>query len=704
VKSTANSAPGAASAEVAKLMRREREAVADAFASALQAVPRWKVRIDAERSRWNGFLATEFFAFVDYLAERFRTGDIMYRQLLVGEKIKALYDPDTDDAERQRQTETVHATERRAFESLLKPRLSPDAWALLTAEINAVHGAFVSQAQKAQRVLLIGDCIFLDIVPFVVGELLQASVRLIPEYATSKNPIELRDQLRKMSARKFDLVFISPFSYEFAPAYSQLALPRGAVTGARQIAAVAEQAWADARGTINLAANLFDCPIIVHNSAAVVREEGPVKRAVKSTLTGRARALGRLHVNAMLEAHVREANAASFKHLFLFDECRHVRSHGEWRSGAFYYRTALQHPAVLGSVLAPHYVDLTLANATLVKKKLIVSDLDNTLWDGVIGEGDVAHYHSRQQVLKNLKEKGVVLAIASKNDPAKVHWRGGTLSDKDFVHAEISWAPKVQAMKRIQSELNLKMKDFVFIDDRPDELELMRSTYPEVVCLDATNPATWRRLQVWSDLLDDDVEMDRTLMYQQREKRKEFTVDDASDADDRAKLFAALGLKVTLTRARPSDLKRVTELINRTNQFNLDGRRTSFREVTGWHAASDHIVLTAQTADRFGDMGTTCIAVARLGKDEMRLLAFVLSCRVFGYGVERSVLNQLKKMAEAGGVGRLVGNYVRTAQNSPCEDFLPGNGFAHDGKRWIFVVGSNSPPNEAWLTVDSSAV
>jgi len=102
-------------------------------------------------------------------------------------------------------------------------------------------------------------------------------------------------------------------------------------------------------------------------------------------------------------------------------------------------------------------------------------------------------------------------------------------------------------------------------------------------------------------------------------------------------------------------------------------------------------------------MGTTCIAVARSDGDEMRLLVFVLSCRVFGYGVERCVLNQIKTMAEARGVTRLVGSYVRTSQNAPCEDFLSANGFSREGEEWVFAVGSASPADEAWLTVDSSA-
>ena len=658
--------------------------------------------MDAERSNWNEFLRDEFFASVDYLANYIESGEGTYRQLMIGEEVKALYDPESDDEARLQQAEGTNATELRALESVLKPRLSESAWKLLSDEVRSVHAVLANRATKSQRVLFIGDCIFLDIVPFMFGELLEAGIRLVPDYAASKNPTDLHDNLRRLAAtKKFDLVFCSPFSYELAADYAQLASARAALRGTSKAAAVAEQAWTAMRPTIDLASELFDCPVIVHNSAAIVREENGVKRALKAAITSRARAAGRVRVNALLSAHVAAVNAASFKHLFVFDELRFVHDYGEWRAGAYFYRTTLQHPAVMGSVLAPHYVDLVFANAWLTKKKLVVSDLDNTLWEGVIGEGDVAHHHDRQQALKNLKVRGVVLAIASKNDPANVHWRGGTLGETDFVHAEISWGAKVQGMKRIQAELNLKMKDFVFIDDRADELDLMRTTYPDVMCLDASSADTWRRMAVWEVLLDDEVEMDRTSMYQQREKRKVFVVDEASDAAEKARLFAALDLKVRITKAKASDLKRVTELINRTNQFNLQGSRTNFREVTGWHGSAHHIILTAQTADRFGDMGTTCIAVAQITGEEMLVPIFVLSCRVFGYGVERTVLNQLKTMAQASGVRQMAAQYIRTFQNQPCEDFLADNGFRLADGRWIFEIGTSSPADEQWLKVEA---
>jgi FkbH-like protein len=301
--------------------------------------------------------------------------------------------------------------------------------------------------------------------------------------------------------------------------------------------------------------------------------------------------------------------------------------------------------------------------------------------------------------LRALKAKGVVLAVNSKNDPANVDWREGTLGDEDFVCAAISWEPKVHGMQRIQGALNLKIKDYVFVDDRSDERELMHLSYPDTLCLDATDARTWKRIALWGHLLENDPDMDRTLMYKQREARKAFIREDASAPEERARLFQSLGLRLTLQQAKSHDLKRVAELINRTNQFNLEGSRTTFREVSVWHESPDHLILLGQTEDRFGDMGVTCVAVVAFSATEMRILPFVLSCRVFGYGIERGVMNHLKQIAQQRGVRRIVGRYQETPQNAPCKDFLADNGFVLQDGLWSIDIDSAPLPSPSWLTI-----
>lgn len=685
--------------ELLDVLRGNREQVGDAFAVGFEVFDRWRDLAQASADSRADHLQTHFNVFADYLIEYFHRGDETFKHLLVGESIKALYEPTIDEGTKKLLTEQALARQVQLLEARLRPRLSPQAWSELEALLGDVRNTLTAAAPVTQRVLLVGDCIFLDIVSFAVAELLAGGIRLVPHYITSKNPVELRDQLRKASDQKFDAVFFSPFSYEFSPEYAQLAEWRRSMLGEASVRAVVDATWKQTRETIDLVASLFDCPIHVHNSAAIVRDESYAKRAVKVKATFKVRSMARTLMNQMLADHLQASNAASFKHLFLFDELRLVGDVGELEAGAYFYKTPLQHPALLGRILAREYVDILHVNAWLQKKKVVVCDLDNTLWDGVIGEGAVQHFHDRQKTLHALKAKGVVLAINSKNDPANVHWRGGTLQEADFVCSAISWDPKVQGMKRIQASLNLKMKDYVFVDDREDERELMRMTYPEIVCVDATSPSTWRRFALWAELLEDDLEMDRTLMYRQREERKAFIKEDVSSEEERAALFNSLDLKLTISNAKSADLKRFAELINRTNQFNLEGSRTSFKEVSDWHASKDHLLLVGQTADRFGDMGITCVCAVQFAGDTMRLLPFVLSCRVFGYGIEHGIMAHLQHVARQRGIKHILGRYVATPQNAPCANFLAESGFIERDGTWVLTISESASRVPKWLQV-----
>jgi FkbH-like protein len=688
-----------ANVELVRLLRTHRDGLANAFAVAFDKVPRWAALAESQAGARDEYLTTHFQVFADYLTEYFARNDETFRSLFIGESVKALYEPALDGPAKKAHALEVLGAQREQLRMLFDGRLPAAASARVEEFLQDVQRTLVADCPRTQRLLLVGDCVFLDILPFIVGELMKVGVSLVPEYVTSKNVTVLHDELRKASALKFDLVFFSPFSYEFSPSYAQLLQWRHALTTDSAVRDVVVQTWSETRGTIDLLADLFDCPIHVHNSAAIIREENAVKRVVKLKATAKIRASARRQVNQLLLQHVASKNAEAFEHLFVLDEERIVAEVGEAEAGAYFYKSPLQHPARLGQILSREYVDLIFVNAWLSKRKVVVCDLDNTLWDGVIGEGAVAHFHDRQKTLLALKAKGVVLAINSKNDPANVHWWGGTLGDDDFVSAAISWDPKVEGMQRIQSALNLKIKDYVFVDDREDERELMHMTYPAIACVDATDPATWRRFALWARLLEDDLEMDRTLMYKQREERKAFVKEDVASDEDRAALFTSLGLELTISVAKTEDLKRTAELINRTNQFNLEGSRVTFKEVTDWHHSPDHVIVLGQTRDRFGDMGTTCVAVVHVEGSQMRLLPFVLSCRVFGYGIEHGVMHHLLDVARARGVKRISGRYVETPQNSPCREFLAESGFAHDGDLWIREPASPGPKFPEWLKV-----
>ncbi len=683
---------------IADILKLNRHQIAEIFAHALSHSARWQPILDKAQDNWRAFLEEEFYAYVDYLVQYYATGDSTFKYLYLGEKLKSLYDISLTQADRNQVAHRIYEAEKLALEQLLKPQLG-DHLTVFTDELFALQTLLTTESTHKKRVVFVGDCLFLDIVPFVIGPLIDDDISIQVEYIASKNPLQVREELKNLAGQKIDLIFFSPFTYEFCTSLMSILDWRRLFDRKQKITADLETAWLETQKTIDVIADLFDCPIYVHNASFILREDNVWKRFLKCHLTARVRHFAQGWLNTATAKHIAHINQQSFDHVFMFDELHFVRKIGDFAAGELLYNSKLQHPSVIGMLFASKYVDIIYAHVMLAKKKLVVCDLDNTLWDGVIGEGDVVHYHARQQLLKSLKAKGVVLAINSKNDPKNVHWKNATLNEEDFVASAISWMPKVQGMSAIQAELNLKMNSFVFIDDRSDELELMRTTYPEVLCLNAKDPKTWARFSCWLAALEDDLEMDRTLMYKQREQRKALVKEDVTSEEDKIKLFAALDLKLEIKRPDIADLKRVAELINRTNQFNLAGIRVSLKEINDWYANDEYLILTGRTSDRFGDMGVTCVAIGKTVNQQFELMVFVLSCRVFGYQFEHAVMNHIKRQTIKMGAQKIKAQYIATVQNSPCKNFLPQCGFIKTDGLYCYDLSAAIDADASWLTV-----
>jgi FkbH-like protein len=685
---------------IAKTLRKKRREIAEVFANALYLSPRWKVILDSEKNNWDQFVDESFYATVNYLARYFEFNDETYKNLFLGEKLKSIHAPDFGVEERQLLAKNIVKNEVNALEALLKTELG-NYWESFISKLNEINSLITTETTCQLNIVFVGDCLFLDILPFIIAPLNKEGISINADYVASKSPIEAREHLRKLSSKKIDLIFFSPFTYDFSPNLLALQYPKNALLSHKEIISLLESSWSETEKTIEVIADLFDCPTYVHNASFIIRDEISSKRFLKLNLTKRIRNFSKKWIHERMTRCLDSINENSIRHLFLFDELKQFEYISEFTAGSLLYSSKLQHPSVLGMVFAKHYVDIIYACSMFRKKKIVVCDLDNTLWDGVIGEGAVEHFHNRQKILKGLREKGIVLAINSKNDPKNVHWTNGTLTEKDFVFEAINWQPKVQNMSRIPDELNLKINSFIFIDDRTDELELMRSAYPDVLCLNATDVKTWERLALWEHALEDDQEMDRTLMYQQREKRKEFVKDEVTSDEERLVMFSSLGLKLSIKKPDQNEIKRVTELINRTNQFNLEGMRVSLKDMNDWFNDKQFIILSGRTSDRFGDMGVTCVTVGKFIDKEFRIIAFVLSCRVFGYHFEHCVMNHLKYLAKKAGAETIRAKFVATAVNAPCKDFLKDNGFLEKNDYSYFDLSINVPPNAPWISVET---
>lgn len=652
---------------------------------------------------YDDYLREQFYAFVDYLARYLDSGDDAYRQLYIGEKLKLLYDPSLD-------TEADYANRRRVtdadIEALCGPirgELGAEGAELLETILRDAQRVILARCGKHMEVLWIGDCLFLDVRGFLASRALEEGITYHPTFVGSRVAPQQREQIRALADRKFDLIFYSPVTYHGSTALIQFERLKQSLMSRRRILQVVDEEMAEFEKTLDLIATTFEVPTYVHNTANIRRHDGLPLELAKVLATRRSRGIVRKAVNARVAAKVASMRSQD-ANVILFDETGILQKYGEVALGRQAYFTRSQHPAVLGRMVAGRYAEILAAHAYLVGKKVVVCDLDNTLWKGEIGEGAVEHFPAIQGPLRELRRKGVLLTINSKNDPGKVHWNGALLDAEDFVDTQINWESKVANMRRTQQALNLKFKDFVFLDDRADQRELVHEAIPEILVLDSTSPTLAARLKIWADALPDNPETDRTKQYREREQRESFLAEAGQPEEDPTAAFARLEIRCTIRDATTAELKRVAELINRTNQFNMTGSRTTLKQVREWVETPGRRVIVAEAGDKFGPMGVVSVLMVDASGPVVEIPAFVLSCRVFGYGIEDAILNALRRRAAAAPAREakaIRGPFVETPHNAPCRETYPRNGFVHDGTAWV-LADPGSPVDPSWLTVTDS--
>jgi FkbH-like protein len=619
--------------------------------------------------------------------------------LYAGQRLFELHRPELDRATNLRASRLSVEHDRQVLLDTLSANLTPKDLLELGRAYDSATIALCSDAKKHVRTLFIGDCLMVEIMAFLVGPLLSQGISIDAFPINSRDVGQLRDTIASLADQSFDVVFFSPFSHARLPEIEALLDPGRTFGSTRGVEDLADAIVTQTKSLLDFLADRFECPIYVHNASLTVRSTSAVKAAASAALLARPRVRAKERINQWLNSYVTEKNAATFPHLFVLDEALLAQEMGT-RAGRLLHESPFQHATVLSQALASEYGSRIDALATLMGKKLVVCDLDNTLWKGLIGEGNVEHFLDKQKVLQRLKvDGGIVLSIASKNDPANVRFDGGILREEDFVAFQISWGPKTQAIDRIRKQLNLQTRHMVFLDDRPDERALVADAFPDMLVMDACDEDVWTRLELWAGLIQGSSDLDRTKLYREQLQRDALaqTEENATTEPERHSL-EKLGLKFTLSEAKRGDLKRVAELINRTNQWNMCGTRTTFEQVRKWSESTSHHIVLGAASDRFGDMGTVCVAVLAVDSSHAEIPVFVLSCRVFGYGVETAMLAELTRRCAELKVPRLVGRFLATGQNHPGKDMYRDHGFESTGGD--FARQCTTPmPSVAWAEV-----
>lgn len=331
-------------------------------------------------------------------------------------------------------------------------------------------------------------------------------------------------------------------------------------------------------------------------------------------------------------------------------------------------------------------------------RKLVVVDLDDTLWGGIVGDQGWADlrlgghdsigeaFVDFQRALKSLKRRGIVLGIVSKNEesvaleairkhPAMV------LREEDFVGYRINWQDKARNIADLAAGLNLGLQSVVFIDDNPFERTRVREALPEVYVPEwpedkVLYPSALLSLTCFDAPRVSAEDLARTAMYASEKQREELRAQVGSVED----YLRSLEIKVRSEPLGPANLARVTQLLNKTNQMNLTTRRLTEAELSSWVAEPGSSLVAISVSDRLGDAGLTGILSLKTDGGTARIVDFVLSCRVMGRRVEETMAHLAVEIARAGGATRVIAELVPTAKNKPCLGFFEGSGFERQGE------------------------
>lgn len=582
-----------------------------------------------------------------------------------------------------------------AWSDTLGSALSTPGVKMLATLAKSAERLLSAEKGKTVRALFIGDCLLWDASLQLQISALAKGITVEPTILAQRVGADLRNELLKCVPTEFDLVLYSPYTYEFSSEYVFAASPLNPLRAPRLVRHLLDLSIEDVKKTIGLLAGRFECPIYVHIVSGATQSRVGWRGALKHLASIPARTLAARRLNRRLSTHIENMNKMRDRPILRIDERQVCSDIGLRALGLIAYDAGELHPTRLAAELArKSYLRAVRVAAEFETKKLIVCDLDNTLWGGAIGEGAVRQYLDRQQILLSLKVRGLVLAVASKNDPKNVTWRGAALSGSDFVAKMINWSPKSANILAIAEQLNLKPSSFLFLDDRPDEREMASSTIPGLTVLDPNEQETWAMLEHWANTIPHSALQDRTRTYQERTQREMFLNSIAATGDEIVETYRSLDLRLSLRHPEPHEMPRVIELINRTNQFNTTGARTTKQDIAS--APEQRKILIADVRDKFGEMGIVGVLVVELTA-VWRITHFVLSCRVFGFGIEDAMLNVIKRWN--GGTVPIDAPLVETPVNGPCRDVYVRNGFARRDQSWI-LDGSSQIVDPIWLSLE----
>ena len=376
-----------------------------------------------------------------------------------------------------------------------------------------------------------------------------------------------------------------------------------------------------------------------------------------------------------------------YKNVFINDLDKIASYHGRknWFNDTLWFHSKTPCALEFLPYIAQNILDiyLSFAGSTI---KCVVLDLDNTLWGGVIGDdgldgialghlGEGEAFYEFQEYILELKHRGIILAVCSKNDfenavkPFREHPEM-VLKEKDIAVFIANWNNKADNIKLIKESLNIGFDAIAFFDDNPYERNLVREFLPDVIIPELPEDSAEyvkhiSELNLFETAFFTEEDKNRAEMYrvefQRKELEKSFT--------DISAYLQSLEMKITLEKFDSFHIPRIAQLLQRSNQFNLTTKRYSEAECETFGNTKEYLPLYIKLRDKYGDYGLISVVVLKFDMDTIYIDSWLMSCRVLARGVEQYAMNYIFEYAKSNDYKTVVGEYIPTSKNNMVKDF-----------------------------------
>jgi len=349
-------------------------------------------------------------------------------------------------------------------------------------------------------------------------------------------------------------------------------------------------------------------------------------------------------------------------------------------------------------------------------KKCVVLDLDNTTWGGIIGDDGIENiqigslgigkaFTEFQYWIKKLKERGIIIAVCSKNtesvakEPFEKH-PDMVLRLDDIAIFTANWGNKVDNIRSIKELLNIGFDSMVFLDDNPFERNIVRENIPEILVPELPeDPAEYLEflysLNIFETTAVSSEDKERTKLYQIEAQRNVIQKQFANEDD----FLKSLEMKSIVEPFNKFNIPRVSQLSQRSNQFNLRTIRYSESEIEKISTSNLYRTFSFSLEDKFGDNGLICVIILKcISPTELFIDTWFMSCRVLKRGMEGFVLNTIVDFGLKNGIKQIIGEYLPSPKNDMVKDHYQNLGFIKDSNQWKLALEEYKPFNN-YITI-----